>query len=123
MTKFFGEYNNVEIWRDNSSKRSIYGAKKPIKIWNVNVEKIIISKLAETKTNSEYSIGYLDEVIRPLVLIFLSGYVKTFKVQDGNKDNKFMYFRIIDEKILEKYKAIWTKIEDLKNIKLNALPV
>ena len=23
----------------------------------------------------------------------------------------------------EKHKAIWTKIEDLKNIKLNALPV
>ena len=28
-----------------------------------------------------------------------------------------------DEKILEKYKAIWAKTEDLKNIKLNALPV
>ena len=26
-------------------------------------------------------------------------------------------------KLLEKYKAIWTKIEDLKNIELNALPV
>ena len=32
-------------------------------------------------------------------------------------------FRIDDEKLLEKYKAIWTKIEDLKNIKLNALSV
>ena len=32
-------------------------------------------------------------------------------------------FRIDDEKLLEKYKAIWSKIEDLKNIKLNALPV
>ena len=28
-----------------------------------------------------------------------------------------------DEKILEKYKTIWAKTEDLKNIKLNALPV
>ena len=28
-----------------------------------------------------------------------------------------------DEKLLGKYKAIWPKIEDLKNIKLNALPV
>ena len=26
-------------------------------------------------------------------------------------------------RLLEKYKAIWTKIEDLKNIELNALPV
>ena len=32
-------------------------------------------------------------------------------------------FRINDEKLLEKYKTIWTKIEDLKNIELNALPV
>ena len=34
-----------------------------------------------------------------------------------------MSFRIDNEKLLEKYKAIWTKIEDLKNIKLIALPV
>ena len=50
-----------------------------------------------------------------------SGYVKTFKGED--KINKLMSFYIDDEKLLEKYKAIWTKIEDLKNIKLNALPV
>ena len=34
-----------------------------------------------------------------------------------------MSFCIDDEKLLEKYKAIWTKIEDLKKIKLKALPV
>ena len=34
-----------------------------------------------------------------------------------------MSFRIDDEKLLEKYKAIWTKIKDLRNIELNALPV
>ena len=51
----------------------------------------------------------------------MSGYVKTFKVKEGN--NKLMSFRIDDEKLLEKYKAIRIKIEDLKNIKLNALPV
>ena len=52
----------------------------------------------------------------------MSGYVKTFKmVKEGN--NKFMSLRIDDEKLLEKYKTIWTKIENLKNIKLNALPV
>ena len=32
-------------------------------------------------------------------------------------------FCIDYEKLLQKYKAIWTKIEGLKNIKLNALPV
>ena len=34
-----------------------------------------------------------------------------------------MSFSIDDEKLLEEYKAIWAKIEDLKTIKLNALPV
>ena len=51
----------------------------------------------------------------------LSGYVKTFKVED--KINKLMSFRIDDEKLLEKYKAFWTRIEDLENIELDALPV
>ena len=40
----------------------------------------------------------------------MNGYVKTFKVKDGNKDNKLMYFHIIDKKLSEKYKAIWTKM-------------
>ena len=55
----------------------------------------------------------------------MSGYVETLKVKDGDKDknNLFMSFHIDDEKLLEKYKIIWTKIEDLKNIELNALPV
>ena len=34
-----------------------------------------------------------------------------------------MSFRIDDEKLLEKYKAIWIKMKDLKNIKLNVLQV
>ena len=34
-----------------------------------------------------------------------------------------MSFRIDDEKLLQKYKAIWTMIEDLKIIKLKALPI
>ena len=54
-------------------------------------------------------IAYLDKAIRALVLIMskMSGYVKTFKFKDGGKDknNKLMYFRIDNEKLLEKYKA------------------
>ena len=103
------------------TKEKFYAAKKPIKIWDVNVDNIVISKLVKTKTNSKYLIGYLDKTIRPLVLIMpkMNGYVKTFK----DKTNKLIYFLIDDEKLLEKYKAIWTKIEDLKSIELNALPV
>ena len=55
--------------------------------------------------------------MRPLVLIMpkMSGYVKIFKVKEGDKDknNKLMSFRVDDEKLLEKYKSIWTKIEDI----------
>ena len=54
-------------------------------------------------------------------MLKMSGYVKTFKV--NNKNNKLMSFRIDDEKLLQKYKAIWTRTEDLKNIELSALPV
>ena len=53
----------------------------------------------------------------------MSGYVKIFKVTDGNKDenNKLMSFCIDDEKLLEKYKTTLT--EDFKNIKFNTLAV
>ena len=51
----------------------------------------------------------------------MSEYIKIFKVE--NKKSKLMSFHIDDEKQLEKYKAIWAKIEDLKNIELNALPM
>ena len=77
-------------------------------------------------TNSKCLIGIkLDEDIRPLVLVMskMSGYVKTFKVKERDKDknNKLMSFRVNDEKLLEKYKANWTNIEDLKSIELNML--
>ena len=55
----------------------------------------------------------------------MSGYITTFKVEheDKDKNNKLMSFHIDHKKLLEKCKATWTKIEDLKNIELNALPV
>ena len=51
----------------------------------------------------------------------MRGSVKTFTVKERN--NKLMSFQTDNEKLLGRYKAIWTMIEDLKNIKLNALPV
>ena len=100
----------------------------PIQIWDVNVDNIVISKLVKTKTNSKYLIGIkFDKAVRPSVLIMskMSGYVKTFKVKKGDKhkSNTLMPFLIDKEKLLEKYKAIWIKVQDLKNIELNALPV
>ena len=55
----------------------------------------------------------------------MSGYVKTFKdnSEDKNKINKLMNLCIDDHKLLEKYKTIWTMIENLKSIELNALSI
>ena len=100
------------------TNEKFYAAKKPINIWDINVDSRIISKLVETKTNFKYWIGYLDKNIRPLVSILpeMSEYVKTFKVKDKDKDenNKLIFFLIDVEKLLEKYKTIWIKIEELK---------
>ena len=112
------------MWREKSNKRKILFYTKNYIIWDVNVDDIVILKLVKTKANYKYLVGYLNEAIRPLVLIILklSGYVKTFEIKDGDKDekNELMYCNIDDEKLLEKYKAIRTKIED---IELNALPI
>ena len=86
------------------AKEKFYAAEKPIKIWDVNVNKMVISKLFKIKINSKYLIGLqFDKVIRPLVLMMpkMSGYVKKFKVK--HKNNKLMSFRRDDEKLLEKY--------------------
>ena len=66
------------------AKEEFYATKKLIKIWNVNIDNIIISKLVEIVSmqvsSSKYLIGCLDEDIRPLVLMpKMSGYVKTIK--------------------------------------------
>ena len=79
----------------------------------------------KTNDNSKYSTEYLDEFIKPLFLTLpkISEYIKTFKDKDGNKYNKLMFFRINDEKLLRKYKAVWTKNEDFKKIVLKDLPI
>ena len=40
------------------AKEEFYDAKQPIKIWDVDVNYIVISKLVETKKNSKCFIGY-----------------------------------------------------------------
>ena len=94
----------------NIAKETFYVAKKPMKTWSVNVDNIVISKLVKTKTISKYLIGIkFGKVAKPLVLIMpkMNGYIKTFKVKEGDKDknNKLMPFLIDNEKLLERYKA------------------
>ena len=82
--------------------------KKTVKIWDVDADNIVISKLIETKNNYKYLIGYLEDIIRLLVLILpkLSECVKTSKDKDGDKDknknNKLMSLCIVDDMLLVK---------------------
>ena len=42
----------------------------------------------------------------------MRGYIITF----NDENDKLMSLRIDDDKLLEKYKTVWNKIENLKNI-------
>ena len=114
----------VRFGQKEIAKQKFYAARKTIKVWDVNVHNIVNSKLIERKTNFKFLTGIkFNRAIRPLLLIMpkMNDCVNKFKVED--KNNRLMSFHIDDEKLLEKYNSIWTKIEDLKNIELNALPV
>ena len=59
----------VRFGEKEIAKEKFYAAKRPVKVWNVNVDNIVVSKLTETKTNSKYLIGIkFDKAKRPLVL-------------------------------------------------------
>ena len=45
------------------------------------------------------------------------------KKEMKEENNRLMSFRIDNEELMERYKGIWTNIEGLKNIKINALPI
>ena len=47
----------VRFRESEIAKEKFYAAKKPIKLWDVNVDNMVISKLLKTRTNSKYLIG------------------------------------------------------------------
>ena len=59
----------MRFLKTKKAKEKFHTTKKPIKIWDVNVDDIVISKLIKTKTNSKYLIAYLVKAIRALALI------------------------------------------------------
>ena len=65
-----------------TTKENFYAVKGPIRIWNVDIDNIFISKLVKTKTKSKYLIEYLAKDIRPIKIPKITRYVKKFKVED-----------------------------------------
>ena len=80
----FGEREREREREREIAEEKFDAAKIRIKIWDINVDNIVISKLVKTETISKYLIGYLDNAIRPLILIMpkMSVYVTTFKIKE-----------------------------------------
>ena len=98
-------------------KSDFYKNKKLLKIEDIDINKIFVSKKESygTKIATKYFIGYIDNDEIKAICIRLPqmiGYVKYFD------DNKVMSFKVTDKKLLNKYNKIWGKVEELLNVKL-----
>ena len=118
-TKFFDSIIMLRFL-ETKAKQNFIVEKTPIKIWYIDGDNIVTSKVTGTNNISNYLIGYFDDSKTLMYYFFfvkaltytlilgskMGGYVKSFK----EKNNELMSLRIDDEKVLEQYKAIWTKI-------------
>ena len=104
------------------NKSTFYKIKKLFNIYDIDVNKILLSKkeLYGTKNSLKYFIGYNDdEVIRTLCINLnqLIGYAKYFDAK------MTMSFNVDDNKLLKKYNKIWEKVSNLVNIEFDSEPV
>ena len=83
------------------NKKDFYNNKKQFKIKDIDISKILVSKLESyRKMNAKkYVIGYNDYIIRPLHIFFpqMNGYFKCFD------ENMTMSFLANDKEFLKKY--------------------
>ena len=83
------------------NKSSFYKNKKLFSLNDIDVNKILVSKIESygTKNSLKYFIGYNDgDVVRPLCIL-----LPQIKNLDSNKR---MSFKVSDNKLLKKYKKI-----------------
>ena len=100
------------------NKRNFYKNKKLFNLYELDINKILVSK----KNSLKYFIGYNDDdddFIRPLYINLpqMIRYVKHFD------SNKTTFFKVNDNKLLKKYNKIWETISNLLNIEFNSVPV
>ena len=97
-------------------------AKKVVKIDDIDVNKLLVSKEEPygTKNSFKYFIRYNDnDIIRPLC-VRLSQMIGYVRKSDGNTT---IFFKINDKQLSKKYNQIWKKIKNLLNIKFDSEPV
>ena len=110
---------NVNFGDKKLKKSNFYKNKNVIKIDDIDVNKILVSKEEPygSKNSFKYFIGYNDnDVIRPLCIKLpqMIGYVRKFE------GNTTMSFKISDSKLLKKYNQIWKRVEKLLKIKFDS---
>ena len=103
---------NVNFGDKKIKKSDFYKSKRVIKIYDIDINKILVSKEEPygTKSSFKYFIWHNDnDVIRPLCIKLpqMTGYVRKF---DGNTS---MSFKIRDKQLLKKYNQIWKRVEKI----------
>ena len=93
-------------------------AKKLFNIYDINVNKILVSKKKPygKKSSFKYFTRYNDQdYFGPLCIKLrqMIGYVKHFD------SNKTMSFKVINKKLLKKYTKIWEGVRSLMKIELD----
>ena len=103
-------------------KSEFYKNKKVIKIDDIDVNKILVSKEEPygSKNSFKYVNGYNNnDAIRPLCtkLPQMIGYVRSFE------SNTTMFFKTSDKQLLKKYNQVWENVKNLLKIKFDSKPV
>ena len=105
------------------SKRVIFlKNKKVFSIYDIDADKILISKKEPygTKSSFKYFLRYNDgDFSRPLCITLpqMIGHVKHFD------SNKTMPFKVNDDMLLKKYTKIWARVNILMNIEFDSEPL
>ena len=111
---------NIRFNEKKINKGNFYKNKKLFNIYDIAVNKILISKKEPygKKISFKYFLGCNDDgdVIRPLCIKLskMIGYVKCFD------SNKTMSFKVNDNRPLKMYTKIWEKVSSLMDIKCDS---
>ena len=107
---------------ENIKKSDFYKNKKLLKIEDIDINKIFVSKKEScgAKNDIKYFFGYIDNnEIKP-ICVRLPQTIRYAKYFD---DNKVMSFKVTDKKLLNKYNKTWGKVEELLNVKFESKPI
>ena len=111
---------NIIFGDKKINKNSFHKNKKLFNIYEIEVDKMLISKKKNfgKKSSFKYFFGYNDDVIRPLCIMFpqIIGYVKHFY------SNKIVSFKGNDNRWLKKYTKVRTKVGILMDIEFDSEP-